>query len=70
MFNKFASLERLNQVRDCLREAMGDHMVASTIFAKQFPAIYRAIANGADPVNVARAQWHIDFAGGDDYQSL
>ena len=55
-----SSLERLTQVRDCLIEAMGDHMVASTIFAKQFPVIYRAIADGADPVDVARAQWHAD----------
>ncbi len=65
-----SSLERLNQVRDYLIEAMGDHMVASTIFAKQFPVIYRAIAQGDDPVNVARAQWNIEFAGSDGYKSL
>ncbi len=70
MADKFASLEKLNQVRDCLIDAMGDHMVASTIFAKRFPIIYREIASGADPVNVARAQCHIEFEEIYGYESL
>ena len=68
MTANLATLESLVQVRDFLIEAMGDHMVASTIYAKRFPIIYRAIARGETPANVALEQWHTEFAGREGYE--
>lgn len=70
MTQKLATAESLVQARDFLIEALGDHMVASTVFAKRFPVIYREIAAGKKPQDVARAIWDTDFAGRDGYESV
>ena len=69
MTEKLASVVQLAAVRDCLRERLGDHMVASTVFAKRFHSIYREIADGANPEAVARACDHIEFAGCEGYEN-
>ncbi len=69
MANEFATAESLVQARDFLIEALGDHMVASTVFAKRFPLIYREIASGKNPRDVARSIWDTEFAGYDGYES-
>jgi len=66
--NAAMTASKLTAVRDCLRERLGDHMVASTVFAKAFPFIWREIAGGAKPIDVARACDYVDFAGSDDYE--
>lgn len=67
---RLATADSLTMVRDYLIEALGDHMVASTVFAKRFPTIYKAVAAGENPVNVARGCWHTEFAGSDGYESV
>lgn len=70
MAQELATAERLTQARDFLLDALGDHMVASTVFAKCFPLIYREIAAGGNPADVARSIWDTDFAGDDGYESV
>jgi len=70
MTTKLATMESLVRTRDFLRKASGDHMVASTIFAKRFPTIYRDIAAGVNPEKVARSIWDTKFAGSDGYESV
>lgn len=65
---ELASPERLAAVRDILIERHGDHMVASTIFSKRFPAIYREIARGFEPAAVAKNCDYVEFAGCDGYE--
>ena len=65
---ELATEAKLTAVRDILIDRHGDHMVASTIFSKRFPAIYREIARGFDPAAVAKNCDYVDFAGYDGYE--
>lgn len=56
-------------VRDNLRDALGDHMVASTVFAKSIRTISVSWHTGMSIEETGRALWNIDFAGSDDYEN-
>jgi hypothetical protein len=55
-------------VRDCLRDALGDHMVASTVFSKRIPSIFAAYDAGIPANDCARSLWRTEFAGDEGYE--
>ena len=59
----------LIRVRDILRDSLGDHMVASTVFAKRIRTIMRSYENGMSARDCARYIGNdTEFADSDGYE--
>lgn len=60
----------LLNVRNHLLDALGDHMVASTVFAKRLRTIVECYGQGMPSTQCAESLWDTKFAGHDGYEGV